>query len=64
MAKYKNSTLRTVSLEGGTDSDMAIEKWNSMNWMERFEISQKVHDFKSTVIKQRACINYVAEFIL
>lgn len=62
--KYSNTTLRTVTLEGDTLSDKAIQKWNTMNFMERFEISQKVKDFKTLAVKERACINYVAEFLI
>ena len=62
--KYSNTTLRTVTLEGNTLSDKAIQKWNSMNFMERFEISQKVKDFKTLAVKERACVNYVAEFLI
>jgi hypothetical protein len=61
---YSNTALRTLSFEGNTVSDQAITMWNEMNWEQRFNVSQKVKDFKSTVIKQRACINYVAEFLL
>lgn len=62
--EYSNTTLRTVTLEGNTLSDKAIQKWNSMNFMERFEISQKVKDFKTLAVKERACVNYVAEFLI
>lgn len=62
--KYSNTTLRTVSFEGNTTSDKAIELWNKMDWQQRFEISQKVKNFKSLSLKQRACINYVAEFLI
>lgn len=64
MALYKNAKLRTLSVEGNTVSDKAIQKWNSMSPIERCEVSQKVHNFKSWIVKQNACINYVAEFIL
>lgn len=64
MAKYSNTALRTLSLKGGTVSDKAILKWNQMSPIERIEIMDKVKPFKSTKLKQRACINYIAEFLL
>lgn len=64
MSLYNNSKLRTVSIKGDTISDRAIEMWNEMNWQQRYEISTKVKDFKNGIIKQRACINYIAEFMI
>lgn len=62
--KYQNTKLRTLSVKGNTDSDKAINMWNKMNWEQRFDVSRKVKNYKSITLKQRACINYVAEYML
>jgi hypothetical protein len=64
MKLYSNTTLRTLSIEGNTQSDKAINTWTEMNFMERFEIMQQVKGFKNIALRQRACINYIAEFVL
>ena len=62
--KYSNTKLRTISFEGNTIDDKAIRAFNEMNWMEVYELRQKIKDFKSLPLIQRACINYIAEFLL
>jgi len=61
---YSNTKLRTLTVQGGTTSDLAIKKWEKMGWAERYEVQQKVKQFKSICLLQRACINYIADFML
>ena len=64
MKLYTNTQLRALTVEGNTKSDKAIETWNKMNFMERFEIMEKVKSFKAFDLYQRACINYVYDNVL
>lgn len=62
--KYANTKLRTLSFEGGTTSDKAIHMWNKMDHLQRYAVMHKVKDFKSSALKDRACVNYIADFML
>jgi hypothetical protein len=64
MTNYSNTALRTTTLNGGTVSDQAIEMWDSMNHMQRYAVMQNVKAFKDLALRSRACINYIADFML
>ncbi len=64
MSTYSNTTLRTVTAEGNTVSDQAILIWDEMNPMQRYAVMQKVKSFKCLSLRSRACINYIADFML
>ena len=61
MDKYKNTRLRPISFEGNTINDAAHNLWNSMNWEERLGVMNKVENFKTPNLKQRACVNYLVD---
>jgi len=58
---YKNTKLRCLSFEGNTKADLVIMFWQKLNFMQRFDIMQKVKSFKSSALYERACINFLYE---
>ena len=51
----------TVSVDGNKKSDKAIQMWQDMSAMERFNVMSNVRDYKSIERKHSACINYIFE---
>lgn len=58
---YKNTKRVELSFEGKTNTDKAFTMWNEMAPLERLEVMNKVHDYKTMSRKFNACINYLAE---
>ena len=64
MTNYSNTAIRTITNEGNTVSDQAIEMWDQMNPMQRYQVMQNVKPFKNLALRSRACVNYIAEYML
>jgi predicted Fe-S protein YdhL (DUF1289 family) len=61
---YSNTKVRSFSVEGNTKSDLAINTWLKMSWDEKAAVMANVKKYKSICLLQRACINYIYDFML
>jgi len=62
--KYSNTDLNVITKNDNSLICKAIHKWQSMSVEHQVEIMEEVENFDRHEMKQRACINYVAECVV